>query len=99
MVTEIAIIDVKPGSEGQFAADFQNGGYNLLATTPGCLSTKMFQSHETPTRFIGVTEWESREAHLQNFRNTDRFARFGALLGPHLASPPVVEHFDDITAG
>jgi hypothetical protein len=28
MVTEIAIIDVKPGSEGRFAADFQDGGYN-----------------------------------------------------------------------
>ncbi|HXT91692.1 MAG TPA: antibiotic biosynthesis monooxygenase family protein [Trebonia sp.] len=96
MVTEIAIIDVKPGSEGQFAADFRDGGHKLLITTPGCLSSKMFQSHETSTRFIGVTEWESTEAHLRNFVGTDRFAKFSELLGPHVASLPVVEHFDVI---
>ncbi|GAB2830855.1 hypothetical protein GCM10027176_39020 [Actinoallomurus bryophytorum] len=97
MVTEIALIDTKPGQEAAFAAAYQEA-HELLATTPGCLSARMLQSGESPTRFVGVVEWESKDKHLDNFVGTERFAKFGALLGPYLAGAPVVEHFDDIVA-
>ncbi|MFB7269268.1 antibiotic biosynthesis monooxygenase family protein [Streptomyces sp. NPDC056244] len=96
MVTEIAIIDVKPGEEAAFASAYRDTGHDLLATTPGCVSATMHQSSETPTRFVGVNEWESKEAHLDNFRGTDRYARYGSALRPYLAGAPLVEHFDDI---
>ena len=40
-----------------------------------------------------MVEWESRDAHLQNFRGIDRYSRYVALLAEFLAAPPVVEHF------
>jgi quinol monooxygenase YgiN len=39
-----------------------------------------------------MVEWESRDAHLQNLRGTDRYSRYVALLGEFLAAPPEVEH-------
>ncbi|GHJ36804.1 antibiotic biosynthesis monooxygenase [Streptomyces sp. TS71-3] len=96
MITEIAIIDVKAGSEQAFVDAFRAVGHDLLAGTPGCLETRMEQSRETPTRFVGVTRWESVEAHVENFRGTDRYAKYAAALGPTLAGAPRVEHFDDI---
>ena len=34
----------------------------------------------------------------ENFRGTERFAQWRALIGPHFAGPPVVEHFIDVPA-
>ncbi|MFD7996825.1 antibiotic biosynthesis monooxygenase family protein [Streptomyces mexicanus] len=96
MVTEIAIIDVLPGHEAAFAAAFQKTGHQLLATTPGCISVKMYRSSENPSRFTGVNEWESEKAHLENFRGSDRYIKYGEVLRPHLAVTPLVQHFDDV---
>ncbi|MFF7105330.1 antibiotic biosynthesis monooxygenase family protein [Streptomyces nigra] len=96
MVTEIAIIDVRPGHEDAFAAAFRETGHHLLATTPGCISVKMYRSTDSPSRFVGVNEWESEEAHLENFRGSDRYIKYGEVLRPHLAGVPLVQHFNDV---
>jgi heme-degrading monooxygenase HmoA len=95
MVTEIALIDVLSGKEQAFV-DAYREARKILIGTPGCLSARMVRGVETPTRFVGVVEWESREHHLENFRGTDRYTRYGGLLGPYVAVPPVVEHFNDV---
>ncbi|MGW0082249.1 antibiotic biosynthesis monooxygenase family protein [Streptomyces sp. NPDC003393] len=99
MITEIAVIDVQAGQETAFAAAFRSTGYELLATTPGCISVKMYQSSENPSRFIGVNEWESEKAHLENFRGSDRYTKYGEALRAYLAAVPVVQHFSDVMAG
>jgi heme-degrading monooxygenase HmoA len=71
MIREIALIDIREGSENDFAARSVEARA-ILAGTPGCLSARMFSGVESPTRFVGMVEWESRDAHLQNFRGTDR---------------------------
>jgi hypothetical protein len=45
-----------------------------------------------------LVEWDSVEAHEENFRATDRFTQWRELLGPHFAGPPLVEHFIDVPA-
>ncbi|MET7998771.1 antibiotic biosynthesis monooxygenase [Amycolatopsis sp. NPDC005232] len=95
MITEIAIVDVKPGAGDEFAAAYAKA-HELLATTPGCRSARMMRSEESPDRFVGVVEWESKQHHLEHFRGTDRYAAYGALLGPYLAAQPRVEHFEAV---
>jgi quinol monooxygenase YgiN len=51
---------------------------------------------ERPTRFVLLVEWDSVEAHEVNFRQTDRFGRWRALIGPYFAAPPLVEHYEDV---
>jgi heme-degrading monooxygenase HmoA len=95
MVLEVADISVKPGSEDDFAAAFL-GVRDMLAGTPGCRSVRMTRGIESPSRFVLLVEWDSVEAHEQNFRATDRFATWRAAIGPHFAVPPRVEHFADL---
>lgn len=94
MVLEVALIDVTPGAELAFAHAYEQARA-LIATSPGCQSTRMTQGVETPTRFVLLVEWESVTAHEQ-FRASPRFGDWRGLIGPHLAHPPHVEHFQDL---
>ena len=98
MVLEVALIDVRPGQEDAFAAAYREG-HPLVAGTPGCRSVRMTRGIESPSRFVLLIEWDSVEAHEENFRGTDRFTRWRELIGPHFAAPPRVEHFTDVEAG
>lgn len=95
MVLEIALIDVVPGQEQAFA-DAYGQAHHLLIGTPGCISARMTRGVETPSRFVGIVQWESIDDHLHNFRETERFEQYAALLGKYLAGQPVVEHFTDL---
>jgi quinol monooxygenase YgiN len=95
MVLEVADIQVIPGAEADFS-DAYRGIREVLVTTPGCLSVRMTRSVESKSRFVLLVEWDSVEAHEQNFRGTDRFTRWRAALGPFFANPPNVEHFADL---
>jgi quinol monooxygenase YgiN len=95
MVLEVALIDVVAGQEDAFAAAYAKG-HDVLATTPGCRSVLMTRGVETPNRFVLLVEWDSVEAHLENFRATDRFTTWRDLIGPYFAAAPRVEHFTDV---
>ncbi|MGH3646630.1 MAG: antibiotic biosynthesis monooxygenase family protein [Micromonosporaceae bacterium] len=92
MVLEVALIDVTPGHEAEFGRAYQKARH-LVAETPGCRSVRMTQGVESPSRFVLLVEWDSVEAHLENFRDSDRFPQWRAEIGPFFASQPVVEHF------
>jgi len=94
MVLEVALFDITPGSEQAFAAAFGQARA-LVEDTPGFRSLRMTQGIETPTRFVLLVEWDAVEDH-QAFRDSDRFPRWRALIGPHFANPPHVEHFTDL---
>lgn len=98
MVLEVALIDVFPGQQDLFAAAYALA-HPILASTPGCRSIRMTRGIESPTRFVLLVEWDSVEAHVENFRGTDRFAQWRNLIGPHFAAPPTVEHFIDVDPG
>ena len=97
MVLEVALIDVVPGREDEFAAAYRLG-HPILAGTPGCRSVRMTRGVESASRFVLLVEWDSVEAHLQNFRETGRFTRWRALIGPFFAGPPLVEHYLDVSS-
>ena len=95
MVLEVALIDVVPGREDEFAAAYRVG-HPILAGTPGCRSVRMTRGVESASRFVLLVEWDSVDAHLQNFRETERFTQWRALIGPFFAGPPLVEHYLDV---
>ncbi|WFE31186.1 antibiotic biosynthesis monooxygenase [Micromonospora sp. WMMD975] len=97
MVLEVALIDVTPGQEDDFAAAYAQAR-PVLAEAPGCRSVRMTRGVESPTRFVLLVEWDSVEAHDVNFRQTERFGRWRGLIGPFFAGPPLVEHFVDVPA-
>lgn len=94
MVLEIAQFSITPGAEDAFAAAFAEA-HPLVASSPGCHSVRMTRGIESPDRFVLLIEWDSVEQH-EAFRASDRFPRWRALIGPHFAAPPHVEHFADV---
>jgi heme-degrading monooxygenase HmoA len=95
MVLEVAEIRIRPGSEEQFQAAYLTVR-DVVAGTPGCRSVRMTRGIESPARFVLLVEWDSVDAHEQNFRGTERFTTWRGALGPHFAEPPFVEHFTDV---
>ena len=95
MVLEVAIIDVHEGEDAAFAQAYRSARA-ILAETPGVQSVRMTHGIERPSRFVLLVEWNSVQAHEENFRATDRFARWRAAIGPYFAAPPLVEHFQDL---
>ena len=94
MVLEVALFDITTGSEDAFAGAYAQAR-ELVAQSPGCRSLRMTRGVETPTRFILLIEWDSIELH-EDFRSSERFPQWRALIGPHFAAPPLVEHFRDV---
>ena len=97
MVLEVALIDVIPGHEDEFAAAYAQA-HPVITRAEGCRSVRMTRGVESPSRFVLLVEWDSVEAHDVNFRQTELFQRWRALIGPHFANPPLVEHFVDVPA-
>ena len=96
MVLEVGDIAVTPGSEEQFAQAYRTAR-GILASTPGCRSVRMTRGVESPSRFLLIVEWDSVEAHEQNFRaDPERFGPWRAAIGPYFDGPPRVEHFTDV---
>ena len=98
MVLEVGLINVVPGREDEFVAAYGKARA-VLAGTPGCRSVRMTRGIESPSRFVLLVEWDSVEAHLDNFRATDRFTTWRGLIGPHFDGAPRVEHFVDLANG
>ncbi len=94
-VVEVAIIDVRDGTQDQFP-DAYRGARSILTETEGVRSVRMTHGVERPTRFVLLVEWDSIEAHQHNFRETERFERWRAAIGPFFAQPPFVEHYTDV---
>jgi quinol monooxygenase YgiN len=53
----------------------------------------LHRSVESPSSYRLVVGWESVEAHTEQFRNSEGFQRWRALVGPHFASTPRVQHY------
>jgi len=97
MVLEVALIDVTTGEEESFTAAYRQA-HSILAGAPGCRTIRMTRGIESPSRFVLLVEWDSVDAHQDNFRATERFGQWRGLIGPYFAAPPVVEHFTDVPA-
>jgi heme-degrading monooxygenase HmoA len=97
MVLEVALIDVIPGQEDAFTGAYAKA-HSIITRAVGCRSVRMTRGIETPSRFVLLVEWDSVAAHDDNFRATDLFPQWRALIGPYFAHPPLVEHFTDVPA-
>jgi heme-degrading monooxygenase HmoA len=94
MVLEVALIDVRPGTEQAFEAGYREVR-QAVSDSPGCLSMRMTHGIETPTRFVLLVEWESLAAH-EAFRSSERFSTWRGGIGEYFAHPPDVRHFRDL---
>jgi heme-degrading monooxygenase HmoA len=91
MITEIAQIDVKPGTEQDFEAAVAKAR-PLFLRAKGGKGFELHKSVEKPSRYRLLAKWETVENHTVDFRGSADFAAWRELVGQYFASPPEVEH-------
>lgn len=92
MIVETATISIVPGQEEQFLLALESAK-GVLAEAQGWRSIRVHRGIERPSVFLLAIEWETLEDHTEGFRGGELFGRWRALIGPHFAEPPQVEHW------
>ena len=100
MITEIAQIDVKPGTEKDFEAAVAKAR-PLFLRAKGGKGFELHKSIEKPQRYRLMVKWATLENHTVDFRGSENFAEWRGLVGQYFAAPPEVEHTETVltTAG
>jgi heme-degrading monooxygenase HmoA len=91
MITEIAQIDVKPGSEKDFEAAVAKARV-AFGRSKGFHGFELHRSIEKPQRYRLMVKWETLENRTVDFRGSENFTQWRELVGQYFASPPEVEH-------
>jgi heme-degrading monooxygenase HmoA len=91
MITEIAQIDVKPGTEKDFEAAVAKAR-PLFLRARGGRGIELHKSIEKPSRYRLLAKWDTLENHTVDFRGSQDFQAWRALVGQYFAAPPEVEH-------
>lgn len=91
MILEIAQIEVKPGFEPDFESAVGKAR-EAFQRTEGFISFELHRSIEKPQRYRLLAKWATLDSHVVNFRNSENFATWRALVSPYFAAPPEVEH-------
>ena len=93
MILEIADIRVVAGKEAEFDAAIQHGVETVASKAKGFRGYKVNKGIESPERYILMIFWDTLENHTVDFRQSEAFQQWRAIVGPFFAVPPAVEHF------
>lgn len=91
MILEIAEIEVKPSTEAAFEAGVAAAA-PLFRGASGCLGLELHRSVEFPSRYRLMVRWQTVEHHTVEFRGSEAFQKWRALVGGYFAGTPRVEH-------
>lgn len=93
-VIEVAHIPVLPGHESQFELHLREAVGTVLAQAEGFGGfTGLGWCVERPSVYCFTIAWATLDHHMVGFRESELFARWRALIGPHFDGAPTVEHF------
>lgn len=95
MILEIAQIAVKPGSEAEFEAGVKKAA-PLFQRAKGCQGVELQRSIEKPSRYRLIVRWETVENHTVDFRGSQDFQAWRALVGHCFDGAPEVEHTNQV---
>ncbi|MGH6977414.1 MAG: antibiotic biosynthesis monooxygenase family protein [Stellaceae bacterium] len=98
MILEIALIEVKAGSESKFEAGVKNAP-PLFKAAKGCNGLALRRSVEHPHRYRLMIEWATVENHTVDFRGPTDFQKWRALLADCFDGAPQVKHAAPVLEG
>lgn len=94
MILELADIRIHAGQQAAFDAAIVKGLNEVIAHAKGFRGYKVNRGIESSERYILMIFWDTLENHTIDFRQSEAFTAWRAIVGPFFAEPPVVEHFD-----
>lgn len=92
MITELAILNVKPGQQAEFEAAFGEA-QDIISGMDGYVSHQLQRCVENAGRYVLLVNWERLEDHTEGFRGSAEYQEWRELLH-HFYDPfPEVEHY------
>lgn len=95
MILEVAMLNVIPGKESQFEADFRIAG-RYISSIPGYIKHSLSRCLELPSKYILHVEWQKLEDHTEGFRTSAAYVEWKKLLHHYYDPFPIVEHFEKV---
>jgi heme-degrading monooxygenase HmoA len=97
VITEHALLSVRPGREADFEAAFADAR-TIIASMQGFRGLTLSRCLERDSVYLLLVEWERLEDHTVGFRASAEYEEWRRLLH-HFYDPfPVVEHFAPVLA-
>jgi heme-degrading monooxygenase HmoA len=97
VITEHALLSVRPGREADFEAAFADARA-VIASMQGFRGLTLSRCLERDTVYLLLVAWEELEDHTVGFRGSAEYEEWRRLLH-HFYDPfPVVEHFAPVQA-
>lgn len=97
MIIEVADIAVDPEQHDAFAEAIVRGTTSVIAKAKGFIDFNVLHSIESPGRFLLQVQWQTLENHTVDFRQSETFGEWRAIVGGFFIRPPIVEHFEVIS--
>ncbi len=92
MILEVAILNIKDGSNCEFETVFQTAS-SIIATMNGYISHELQRCLEIENQYILLVRWKKLEDHTIGFRQSPEYQKWRSLLH-HFYDPfPTVEHY------
>jgi len=92
MILEHCDIQIDPSKQSAFEEAIVRGVETVISKAKGFQGYKVNHSLETPSRYLLLIYWDTLENHTVDFRGSDAFSDWRAIVGPFFVKPPVVEH-------
>jgi heme-degrading monooxygenase HmoA len=92
LITEHAVLEVKPGQHAAFEAAMREA-VPLIAASDGFLGIDVLPCIETAGRYLLLVRWTDVKAHEAGFRGSDRYLQWKALLHRFYEPFPLVQHY------
>ena len=97
MITEHALLPVRPGLEGEFEVAFAKAK-SIISSMPGFQGLTLSRSVESPSTYLLLVEWRTLEDHTQGFRGSAEYQEWCGLLHSFYSPFPTVEHYAQVAA-
>jgi heme-degrading monooxygenase HmoA len=97
MILERVLVHIVPGQEAAYEQALVEAS-KVIAKADGFISIRALRGIENPHTYVLMIEWESVEAHMEGFRESELFTHYRALVGPHLDGAAQVEHYAPLSA-
>jgi len=95
MITEHAILPVKPGREAEFEDAFASARL-VIASMPGFQGLTLSRGIENTSSYLLLVSWDSVEAHEVGFRGSPEYQEWKRMLHHFYEPFPVVEHYREV---
>jgi heme-degrading monooxygenase HmoA len=92
MITEHAVLPVKPGRAEEFEQAFGTAK-SIISSMPGFGGLTLSRCLERPDTYLLLVRWEWVEDHTEGFRGSPEYDQWRRLLHEFYDPFPTVEHY------